>query len=190
MPLVLAGQRITAGVLSQDYSAGDTSSVTVTQATQNPLSKLWTIPANDPQPNTAYRLYVRGFGTWGGTVHNLNLYPFLTGNAVGLSPTLDSSVLSASATFRWSMWITLMCLTTGSSGTWQLGMTGVVTQTANNVIPGTAANNTIPFEGGNSTPYTQDTTVANTLAAYAAWGNTTGAPTLTSTFSLFEKCGG
>ena len=81
----------------------------------------------------------------------------------------------------------LICVTSGTSGTWVATIKGTLTESANAINPGTAADNSVGFAGCTHTAVTQDTTVADTLEIDAKWAGTTGTPTLSCVGSLFEK---
>lgn len=187
---VAAGQRITAAVLNHMYAIADTATTTVTAASASNLGTVYVIPANDMAVGVAYRLSCGGDGTQGSTRQNLQFNAGVGGTSVGFSVIIDSTALSASATFRWKAVIMLIPVTIGASGTYDTSIEGCVTQAANNLIPGTAANNTIPFGGHNLTTGTGlDTTAAQNFALRAQWGSTTGAPTITNRSTVFERLG-
>jgi hypothetical protein len=79
-----------------------------------------------------------------------------------------------------------VCLGNGSSGSFVAGWKFTTTQTANNVIPGTAADNTVAIASGTSSAKTVDTTSAQTLALQFKWASTTGAPTITADAAWLE----
>lgn len=185
--LVLAGQSITPAILNRIYGTADTTSHTVNGTTFADLSSVYTIPAGDAQGGTAYRIKAFGSGTWGSTQQALSFACALAGTDIGTTPAIASTALSASAAFDWEAEVVLICATPGSSGTWVASVRGVITQSANAILPATAADNTIPFAGCTHSAVTQDTTVSDTLSIQAKWASATGAPTLTCLGTLFEK---
>lgn len=187
LAVVLAGQRITPAVLNRIYGNADTVAHTANTASYLDLSSVYQVPASDAQAGTAYRLTVFGNGTWGSTQQALTLTCELAGTAIGTAPAIASTALSASAAFDFEVQVKLICVSTGSSGTWIASITGNVNETANALLPGTAADNTISFSGCTHTAVTQDTTVANNFSVQAKWASTTGSPTLTCRGTLFEK---
>ena len=94
-----------------------------------------------------YRLTTWGNGVWGSTPRSLTLQMTFAGASFGGSGTcvIDATNFSASAIFRWDAVLLLQCQETGSSGQWHGTMSGCLTQTANNIIVGTANNNSVPF---------------------------------------------
>ena len=192
MTQVFAGQRVTAGTLSQDYTFSDTTNFAVTGTGLNPLSQTWTLPASDANVGTFYRLSCWGNGVWGSTARSLTLQMTFAGSAFGGSGVvvIDASDFSASAIFRWNAVLLLQCQETGSNGQWHGTLSGCLTQTANNIIVGTTANNSVPFAAGPSATVTQDSTVANPLLLEASWASVSGAPTITCRGTTFERCGG
>jgi hypothetical protein len=185
--LVLAGQTITPSVLNRIYGTGDTTQHTVNGATLSGLSTIYSIPAGDASAGTAYRITVFGTGEWGSTAQALTFAVALADTAIGQEPVIASSALSTSAVFAFDVTALLICVSSGSSGTWVARVAGTVTQTANAIVPGTAADNTIPFTGVTTSAAAQNTTVANDFAIMAKWASTTGTPTLTCMGTLFEK---
>ena len=185
--LVLAGQTITPAILNRIYGQADGISHTVNNTSYAQLSSLYTIPAGDAQDGTAYRLTTFGNGTTG-TTEALYFSAGLAGSEIGTAPEISGSALATgAAAFDFEATVTLICVSNGTSGTWVASIRGVVTQSANAILPGTAADNTIPFAGCTHTAVTQDTTVGNTFGIYAKWAGTTGTPTLSCVGSLFEK---
>lgn len=185
--LIVAGQRITPAVLNRIYGTADTNAHTIIATTFTDLSSVYQIPAGDAQSGTAYRLSIFGNGTWGSTQQVLTFTTALAGTAIGTAPAIASTALSASAAFDFDVSVLLICVTPGSSGTWAARVSGQVNETANALLPATAADNTIGLTGCTHTAVTQNTTIANNLSIQAKWASATGAPTLTCNGTLFEK---
>lgn len=184
---VLAGQRITTDVLNRIYGIADTTAHTVTATTFTDLSSVYQLGANDAQDGTAYRITAVGNGTWGSTQQALTVACALAGTAVGTTPAIASTALSASAAFDWEFCARLVCVGPGATATWMASVSGIVTQSANAVIPGTAADNSVPLAGCTHTAVTQDSTIADAFSIQAKWAATTGTPTLTCRYTLFER---
>ena len=187
MALQAAGQPILAATINRQYTLADANNTTVTGTSLANLSTAYTILASDPAAGTAYRMTSWGFGTWGSTQQILTLAMALAGVNIGNEPAIAAAALAASAAFRWELSLTLKCTGTGTTGTWSASLRGVLTQSANSILPGTAADNSVPLAATTSSPVTQDTTVANTLAIQAKWAATTGAPTITCTDTILER---
>ncbi len=187
---VAAGQRITPAEQNHMYAIADTAVTTVTAATASNLSTVYVIAANDMAVNIAYRISCGGDGTQGSTRQNLQFNVGIAGASVGFSVVIDSTALAISALFRWEAEIMLIPVTIGAAGTYNTRIRGCVTNSANNIIPGTAANNTIPFGGHNlATGTGLDTTVAQNFAFRCQWGSVTGGPTITNRSTVFERLG-
>ena len=184
--LVLAGQTLTPAVLNRIYGTADGVSHTVNNTSYAQLSSTYTIPAGDPSSGTAYRLTTFGNGTWG-TTEAIEFSVNLAGTEIGTAPTISGSAFSSAAAFDFTVTLLLICVSNGSSGTWMSNITGTLVQSANSVLPGTAADNTVTFTGSTHTAVTQNTTIANTLEIDAKWAGTTGSPTLSCAGTLFEK---
>ncbi len=187
---IAAGQRLTSAVLNHMYAIADTAVTTVTQATAQNLSTVYVIPANDMAAGVAYRITCGGDGTQGSTRQNLQFNVGIAGASVGFSAVIDSTALAVSALFRWRMQIMLIPVTTGAAGTYCTSIEGCVTNSASNIIPGTAANNSVPLGGHNlATGTGLDTTAAQNFALRCQWGSVTGAPTITCRSTVFERLG-
>jgi hypothetical protein len=183
-----AGQDPTPGQLNAYYGDADTNNVTVTQATFTTVSGSYTIPANEAAANSAYELLTGGSGVWGSTQQALSFQITLAGTVLFANTTIANTAFAASAAFRWSARALIVCNAAGATGTWTGDLLGCLTQIANNINPGTAANNTVPFADSNTgAVITQDTTVAIAVVLQAKWNATTGAPTISGRHTCFRK---
>jgi hypothetical protein len=181
MPLVLAGQRVSAAVLSEDYTDTDTSSHTVTANSFTQLSPYFSIPANDPQVGTAYRVTAWGTGAWGSTAQQGNWSLALNNSSVSTAGLASGSfATSQSIVWRWTGLIVIQ--TVGSSGTFELVHEAFASQNSS----GTTTNFAVRATTGNAI----DTTGSNTFGLGFSWNATTGSPTVTCQGALFEKLGG
>ncbi len=185
--LVLAGQSITPAVLNRIYGDGDTVEHTVVAASLSNLSSVYQIPALDAGSGTAYRITTFAEGTWGSTQQALTISAAVGDVARGRAPVIAAGVLSAGATFDCEITATVICVTAGPSGTWTCSARGVLTQTANPITPGTAADNSVAFCGIKAGAFTLDSTIAEDQAIQVAWASTVGSPSVTSYGTLFEK---
>lgn len=188
--LILPGQALVAGQgagqLNQYYGYADTNATTVTAATATALSTVYTIPAGEPYAGAAYELCCGGTGTWGTTSPPaLGLSMALNGTSFGNGQAgiISGSAFSTSAGFCWSARFRLTCIDGVSS--WGCRLEAVLTQTANQALPGTAADNTVPVACYHSD--TAAVSSAVTVAVFAKWGSTTGTPTLTCSMTEFRK---
>jgi hypothetical protein len=156
-----------------------TSAVTVTAAAFTNLAS-YTVPGADAQAGSIYQFTMFGYGTWGSTQQALSLQPQLGGVTIGSAQVIDATVFAISAAFRWNAAVWLEVNAPGASGSWNVGWQFNATQITNNIIPGTAANNTVGVSSGNgSAAITADSTVSEALTFQAKWAATTGAPTIT-----------
>lgn len=167
-----------------------TSQTTVTASTVQGLSDSFTIPANDANAGTAYRLTWYGQASWGSTVQTLNLFFRFGGASVGDQPSIGSSQFNTST--RIHLWVQMIatCITTGGSATWTTCLSGTASQSANNDLSTTGTNGSIGFCGGSNGTITQDSTAAITMQLGADWASTTGAPSITSRATLWERLEG
>jgi hypothetical protein len=186
---VVAGQRITPAVLNHAYTYADTNSHTVTAASYSDLSSIYTIPASDAATGMSYEITAFGNGTTGSTAETMQFGLLLGSSIVGVAPLIGSSAFATSEAFRWEVTIKLIPATIGSTATWFGSVEGVVTESPNAILPGAGSQDTVPFAGGNSSAYTQDSTVPNAFGLQFAWGGTTGSPTITCTGTRYTRCG-
>lgn len=174
-----------AGSLSPSQS--DLTTFTVTAAANTQFSKQWSIPANDASAGTVYRLTVWGSGTQGSTQQTFTPTPVLDSTVLvgGNRTTVPSTLIAISTSFNFRIIYELLILTTGAGGTALPSLTVEITQ--NTANPTTAQ--TMTLTAGPAASSSIDTTGARTMSCDLTWGSTTGAPTATSKFSLFERLG-
>lgn len=184
--LILAGQNLTAALLNQYYSYSDTTTTQVTGTGPANLSTVYTIPAGEPITGSAYRMECGGSGTWGSTQQALTFSLFLQGTVICANVTIAAGAFNASAGFRWRLTADWFCSATGASGSFLGGYHGTLTQTANAVLPGTVADNTVPVADAN-TGTTIDTTSAMFAVVKVGFASNTGSPTITCRRTTFAK---
>lgn len=189
MPLAMAGRSVTADMINRQYTQADASNTTASGTSLSALCTAYPIPAFDPGQFTCYRLTAWGTAQWGSTQHKLSLAMVLTGTAIGTQPSIAPTAFSASAVLNWRLVLELMCTSTGAAGTWSAVLAGTVSSTANPLLPGTAADNTVPVCAVTGTDVTQDTTAANSLVIQAEWDAITGTtpPAITCINTMFER---
>ena len=181
---ILAGQTLVGGQangqLNQYYGNADTASHTVTAATGTNLSTAYTIPAGEATTASAYELCCGGTGTWGSTAQALTIDAKLNANSLHSGRQIGSNVLSVSTPFVWSACLKIICVDGVSlwQGSWSLEMN----QTTN---PGTNANAVI----GDSSTSSVTASVSSPIAVVfqAQWASTTGAPSITCSWTTFRK---
>jgi hypothetical protein len=157
---------------------------TVTAATLQNLAA-FTINAGDAQPLAVYEIEVWGDGKQGSTAQTLELSVVLGGTALQ-NVVLASGSMAANNSFRWYAKGRVICITNGSSAAWQSSVKANWSLFNGNIGPG---NNNFAeaFSCEANTTTTVGSTAANTLGISAAWGATTGAPTLTSRIALGRR---
>jgi hypothetical protein len=161
----------------------------VTTTTEGNLTSA-TIKAQDAAAGSVYRLHAFGFGTWGTVQQSLQFRTSFAGADRGDVATVAATALPISAAFEWEACITLVCVGAGAGATWRASLTGCVTETANPILPGTAADNTIPFARG--TGATANDIAVTSLADQvlelaAAWGGGPNGSTISKTIGWLEK---
>lgn len=156
---------------SVSRTANSTSFANVTPANS--------IPANDPQVGTLYRIMCGGFGTQGSTQQALSFQILLGSTAMG-GTTMSATTIPASTGFHWNFTGNIIVVNTGSVATVRCWGVFEFSVAAAGGTSGTAA-----FDSTN----TFDTTAANNVQVQMKWGSATGSPTITSNGSSLERLG-
>lgn|SRR5215472_4925947 len=195
MPLTPAGAKTTGDQLSRTYSVADGIQHSVTATSWADLSTIYTIPAGDAIPgpynptSVTYRLTSGGVGSWGNG-ESLQFRGAIGSNNVGASgSSVDGSALANGAAFRWWCEVILVVDVTGASGSAAALLRGAIAESANNLIPGTAADNSVAFTAAVQAAGI-NTTTPTTFSIQVQWGGSAGSPTVTSYLTLYEKLGG
>lgn len=165
----------------------DVGTFTVTAAANTQFSKLWSVPANDANIGTVYRLTLWASGTQGSTQQTYTVTPLVDSTVLvgGNRTTVPSTLIAISTSFNVRAIYELLVLTTGAGGTVLPSIKVEITQ--NTGTPTTAQSMTIIAGPAASNSF--DTTVSHTLSFDVSWGATTGAPTTTSKGTMFERLG-
>lgn len=164
----------------------DTSTTTVTASSMQNLTAGWPILAGDAVPGAIYRVTAFGSGTWGSTGTKLS-FQGLLGSATNLGgDTISQGAFPVSTGFRWNATVTVVCLTTGSGGTWTGIVSGSINESPNDSGLFTAATNALPFNGA-SGAQALTTVATQNLQLQATWANSTFSATITSNCSFFER---
>lgn len=168
-------------------SQSDVGTFTIVATGNNQFSKLWSIPANDASIGTVYRMTLWSGGTQGSTQQSLTVTPVLDAAVLigGNRTSFPTTIITASTSFNCRAVFELLILTTGVSGTCIPSITVYLTQ--NTGTPADA--NSMTITAGPAASSTIDTTASHTLSFDAGWGATTGAPTITSKGTFFERLG-
>lgn len=192
MPLINAGQRVTASSLASTYTAADIGAVTVTAAVMTDLTGTFTIPANDAVVGNMYEIEAWGNGSQGSTQQRL-LWQVVLGGVAMTSPSIGSTYMAASQNFRWKAQARVICLSTGSTGTWQSSLELFLSVFGGDWSSGPGGSSTSETSAGisceSSGTTTLDTTVAQGLKIQCSWAATTGAPTITKRIAFQRKLG-
>ena len=159
---------------------------TVTAASLQNLAQ-GTIPGGDAGIGSIYETEVWGSGIQGSTAQTLQFAVVLGGTTM-TNLQLGTAFFTVSTIFRWHVTVRAICQTTGATGTWSSLLFGEISASGVNLLPTASGQATGAFTTCESTgTTTQDTTVSNTLGLSAAWGATTGGPTLTSQVAVFKR---
>jgi hypothetical protein len=146
----------------------------------------YTIPANDAQIGTIYKIHCWGLGSQTVAVQNVAWQCYL--GATGLGQIIAAAAAQALGNWVWWVDATLQIITIGTSGTANSYIRGSQNQTTNNLVPGTAADNTIPFaQQGTTTPI--NTTVSNTFISKGGYSTNQVGTTFICDGSYVERIG-
>ena len=188
--LAVAGQKVPASFPNQYYGVASTSPITVTAATQQPLTQSQNIPANEPILNSTYEVIFGGTGVWGATQQLIALTLVVAGTVVVNTVNgITATVFAANAGFRFNGRAQIIFSAIGVSGSVFGELAYVFAETANAVgaIPVAAASNSVAVSDGNSVAVTVDTTSSMSVVVKCGWAGTTGAPTITNRRTVWRK---
>jgi hypothetical protein len=164
---------------------------TVAVAANTQISGPLFVAANDMAVGTTYVLTCAGTGTWGSATGNCSLSIWGQVDTVNVTGgggigNIAVGAVNSSTTFRWQATVTIICKTTGSTGTVEGWANGFVQSSAGD---DTAAAFNINFQRGADGTITVDTTVSHNLAIWCTWGGTTGSPTISGNMTTFQRFG-
>jgi hypothetical protein len=193
--LAVAGQKATAGFNNQYYGFADTTFTAVTAATQTVLTTSYSIPANEAAVGSAYEIRFGGSGQWGSTQQTLTFSVTIGSVVIFANIVIGANSFAASANFRFSGHAAIVWNTIGASGNVLGSYLISITETANAVVPpGTYSQGNWAAQGSytladanGAVSAAIDSTAAQAFVVKCAWGNTTGAPTITNRQTIWKK---
>ena len=160
------------------------TSVTANTTGYTNLSVAFTVPANDAQGPTVYRLKAWGSGQQAtGTAQVVGFRISGFGNATA-TVVVAASVVAAADSYSWSAVAEIIVLSAGTSVQAMYSLAGQMTDNGSHP----SGTNSVPFTA-NSGYVNVNTTVSQTMVIQAAIGSATGAPSVTSFCSTFERVG-
>jgi hypothetical protein len=165
-----------------DGGKADITQFTVTQAVSTQLSNIWTIPSGAPL-GSVWRMYAGGHAVWGSTQQQLTLIMNLAGTNV-LQKNIAAAAFAASTALDWDLEMWLQITGTGGAGSARAIMKGNFTPSGSAVTAGNSAT-----FSARQVSIAISTLVTNNFALNALWAATTGAPTITSDGSHYERVG-
>jgi hypothetical protein len=161
---------------------------TVTAASATSLATGPAFPANDPANQSTYELEIWAAGTWGSTGEILNLQGQLGGVNICPVVQIGAAAIATGTAFRLhARVVTKLAASPGASATWYGGIDGGINITGAALLPGTAAQNTIPFTSSDASPTAVPSNVAQAITLQAWWASTTGASTITAVFGHLKR---
>ena len=187
---ILAGGSLIAttapGGLNQYYGAADANQTTVSGTALSALSSVYTIPAGEAaHAGVAYELLCGGTINWGTASEHLQLAGYFDGATIHTTVTINDSVFASGSTQVWDAHFRMVCADGVSQ--WQGSWRFSANQVANNIVPGTAADNTVT--AGDSAPSAVTAAVSSSIAMglRAAWTGTSGSPSIINDWTVFRK---
>lgn len=159
---------------------------TVTAASLTNLAQ-GTYQGNDAGVGSMYELEVWGNGTTGSSLQTLRFAVLLGGTLMSADITFGNTAFNTTGlAFRWCTVARVICHTPGVSATWTSFLRATVNSFSQSISPGNSNTATaVSCESSGTT--TKDSTGNQAVGVSAAWGATTGAPTLTSQVAVFKK---
>lgn len=151
------------------------------------LSKVWGVPANDAQANTAYRLTVSFSGTTGTTQETL-AFRIAAFGATLATFTIGGLQFPVSTAIEGTLVCVVACASSASARASITGQVSIATAATNLLTSSNTANATIPV-GGFSGATAITTNVNSSITLQASWGSGTVGCTVSSGLSVFERLG-
>lgn len=167
----------------------DTSQNTVTATSLTKITAVWPVNANDAQPGTVYRLSAAGRGTWGSTQQQLTFALSCFGQSGMAQFTVGAVQFLASTPFSWKLTCEVIIVSTGATGQMRTSISGTLSVNNNTLLAGNGTVNATTGVTGETGTTTIDTTSNSNVTLQAQWSSTTGAPTITGHYSVFERLG-
>lgn len=161
----------------------DTALITVTQTTATRISKTYQIQASDAQGGTVYRVKCGGNGGQGSTAQSLHL-GINIGGVTEAEVALSSTIIPINANFCWDTEFLIYVTANGVTGTIEVTQRGAISIFGNTLTNA----NSLGFAGQNSN-ISLNTTTLTGIFVYAFWFANTGAPSISSFGSTFERLG-
>lgn len=183
------------GLAGQVLASGANGTIPFVHIVSQPLNTVtaasltnlftWTINANDAQVMAVYESQVWGNGTQAsGSRQTLQFAAVLGGNTMSNVTFGTTAFEAVSQAFRFNVIARAICLTTGSTGTWTSYIDATVADFNGLAIAPGNNDFATAFSCELTGTTTVDTTTGNNFGVSAAWGATTGSPTLTSRIGI------
>jgi hypothetical protein len=168
-----------------DSAQADATVFSNTGITSLAMSKLYTIPSNDMNAGTCYRLSVFGNGVWNDQVMELSLA--LSGTGIA-NLRIGADQFTTGTQFAWQ--VVAYCFiasegTSGLAGGWLTGQASIFGQ---NALAGQGNQGSIGFVAA-KTSNPVNTTSQQTLQLTGQWSTATSGQTMNSGGSILERIG-
>jgi hypothetical protein len=178
-----------AGALDITEPANTTTNATVNaQTTLSKLSNVWSIPANDAQAGTVYRLTAGGVATWGATQEVLTLALAAFGVANFVSLPIGATEFTAGLSLQWRYQADIVVVSPGNPGTIMGGASFDIGVAGANQLTNAGTNQSAGgFAAFNAANATANTVSAGNITLQAKWGAAFGS--ITCDYSYLERLG-
>lgn len=147
------------------------------------ITTAWPYAAYDGVPGTVYRIKAYGNGVQASTPAQINFQISAFGKSEAVCKVAAGTIAGTAQDFGWSIEAVIVIRTTGSSGTADFYLSGIVQEYSG----GTNPTDNAAFMGQNVGTSGVDTTSASTMVIQAEWVTT--AATLSGRASTFERLG-
>jgi hypothetical protein len=177
-----------------DFTQTDTTTDTNANLSgANPMTKQWTIPANEAQVGAVYEIVSPFTGTNAATVEAYGFKPFLNGAALtttggDIVGATMLAIIGASTAWVGEVKLMLKVISVGTGGTVQIFIKGGLNNQGN--IQGGSSASSCEFSSALS-PITHafNTTIANTIGIASEWGASSTGQTSSNFGSTFTRKG-
>jgi hypothetical protein len=171
--------------MSQTDSSSNSASTT---GLQN-LTKIWSIPANDPSVNTAYRLTVGGtFGVGVGTTPILTFAISAFSQAV-ITFNIGGAEFLSNNTYWWRAQGEVIFTAVGSGGAYLGSLSVDIGSTVANQATVTASSQTAGGFAAYNFATSVNTTASGSITLQAKWSSAATSPNITGKYSILERLG-
>jgi hypothetical protein len=153
------------------------------------LTKIWSVPANDPTLTSGYRLTSGGTFSLGGTAQILTVCLNTFSNSTAIVLPIGGAEFAINTSFWWRAQGEVTWSAVGASGTFIGGLKVDIGVSGGNQATVAGTGQTAGGFAAYGTAASINTTSSSSIALQAKWGATVGSPTISGKYSTFERIG-